>query len=298
MRSGGREVEVRRAVKKVRDAVAPRVRAMLGRESRPAPPADVPAAEAAPEVDHSADQWFWDHYEWAVGEVVSFLAEDGIDLAGREVADVGCGDGIIDLGLVARAAPGRLVGFDVNPVREDLLVERAAAAGVADAVPRSLEFTVCDAAKLPAPDDSFDAVVTWSAFEHIGDPGVVLSEIRRILRPDGVMFLQLWPFYDSQHGAHLDEWYPEGFVQFQKDPDAIALEVLEMAENKDWASYKLGEFRTLNQLTVDGLGRALVDAGFRVTKLQLMSERVRLPPEVDGMDLSRLGVSGVMLLAR
>ncbi len=29
-----------------------------------------------------------------------------------------------------------------------------------------------------------------------------------------------------------------------------------------------------------------------------MSERVRLPPEVAGMDLSRIGVSGIMLLAR
>ena len=246
----------------------------------------------------AADQWFWDHYDWAVGELVAFLADDGYDLTGCDVADVGCGDGIIDLGLAHRVQPRRLVGFDVNPVREDLLLERAAAARVGEELPPSLEFTVCDAEKIPAPDDAFDAVVTWSAFEHIDDPRVVLGEIRRVLRPDGVLFLQLWPFYDSQHGAHLEEWFPDGFVQFQKDPDTIEREILDRAENQDWARYKLGEFRTLNRVTLDGLGRALADAGFRVSKLQLISQLTRIPPGIDGLELSRLGVSGVMLLAR
>ncbi len=176
-------------------------------------------------VDRS-DQWFWDHYEWAPLQVLAFLREDGLDLTAQEVADVGCGDGIIDLGLVQHAAPRRLVGFDVNPVRDDLLLARAVAAGVAETLPSALEFAISDTTKLPAPDDSFDVVVTWSAFEHIDDAATVLAEIRRVLRPDGVFFLQLWPFYDSQHGAHLDEWYPDGFVQFQHDADVIEADVL------------------------------------------------------------------------
>jgi len=253
--------------------------------------------EAATAVDHTADQWFWDHYEWAASEVVAFLAEDGLTMADRDVADVGCGDGITDLGLAQRAQPRRLVGFDVNPVREDLLLARATAAGVADVLPPALEFAECSTEALPAPDDSFDVVVSWSAFEHIDDPVTVLREIRRILRPHGVLFLQVWPFYHSQHGAHLDEWYPTGFVQFQKSSEAISAEVLEMAENKDWARYKLGEFEKLNRVTVDDLGRALREAGLSVAKLQLMHERVHLPPEVADIDLSKLGISGIMLLA-
>ncbi len=280
---------IRRLAGKVRRRL---LRALGGEPA--VPPAPLPAA--AP--DRSADQWFWDHYEWAPIEVLGFLREDGLDVTDREVADVGCGDGIIDLGLVHHGLPRRLVGFDVNPVREDLLLERAVAAGVAQTLPTALEFAVSDTAKLPAPDDSFDTVVTWSAFEHIDDPAVVLGEIRRVLRPDGVLFLQLWPFYHSQHGAHLDEWYPEGFVQFQRDPDAIEADVLQRAEDEGWAKYKLGEYRTLNELTVDELGHAVEAAGFRITKLQLISERVRLPPEVSGMDLSRVGISGIMLLAR
>ena len=273
-----------------------RVKSAVGKVRHALLPAAA-APQSAPPVDRGADQWFWDHYDWAVGELIGFLAEDGCDLSGCDVADVGCGDGIIDLGLVHRGQPRRLVGFDVNPVREDLLLERAAAARVAEELPPSLEFTVCEAEKLPAADDAFDAVVTWSAFEHIDDPSVVLAEIRRVLRPDGVLFLQLWPFYGSQHGAHLEDWFPDGFVQYQKDADAIERDVLDRAENHDWAQYKLREFRALNRLTIDQLGQALVDAEFRVSKLQLMTERVWLPPEVNGLDLSRLGISGVMLLA-
>jgi SAM-dependent methyltransferase len=286
------EEQIRNLADKVRRGVRRGFRTLSGEHSPP------PSEPAVPPVDRSADQWFWDHYEWAALELLAFLAEDGLGIEWLEVADVGCGDGIIDLGLTRHGRPGRLVGFDVNPVREDLLLERARAAAVADVLPPTLEFTVCDCDKLPAADDTFDVVVTWSAFEHIDDPASVLSEIRRVLRPDGVLFLQLWPFYDSQHGSHLGEWYPEGFVQFQQDADAIEADVLARAEDDGWARYMLDEYRTLNEITIDELGRAVTDAGFRITKLQLLAERVHLPPEVHGFDLSKVGISGVMLLAR
>jgi hypothetical protein len=39
----------------------------------------------------------------------------------------------------------------------------------------------------------------------------VLDEVRRILRPDGHFFLQLWPFYHSAKGSHLWQWFDEDF---------------------------------------------------------------------------------------
>jgi methylase of polypeptide subunit release factors len=44
------------------------------------------------------------------------------------VADVGCGDGILLLGVERRLAPARLVGFDVNPVDVAHLAQDATAA--------------------------------------------------------------------------------------------------------------------------------------------------------------------------
>ena len=252
-------------------------------------------------VDRSADQWFWDHYEWAADRGAGVpRARTVSTLADREVADVGCGDGIIDLGLVHHGQPRRLVGFDVNPVREDLLARaRGRGAGGRRAADRAR-------VRGQRHHEAAGARRQLRRRRHAGrrsSTSTILRpcsrEIRRVLRPDGALFLQLWPFYHSQHGAHLDEWYPEGFVQFQTRRRRRSKPTSsQRADDEGWARYKLGEYRTLNELTVDDLGHAVEAAGFRITKLQLISERVPLPPEVGGMDLSRLGISGIMLLAR
>ena len=114
-----------------------------------------------------------------------------------------------------------------------------------------------------------------------------------------MLFLQLWPFYHSQHGAHLDEWYPEGFVQFQRDADAIEADVLARADDEGWARYKLGEYRTLNELTVDDLGHAA--GSCRLPDHQAATDqRARPAPSRGGVGWTsrRLGISGIMLLAR
>ena len=230
--------------------------------------------------------------------MLGFLREDGLDVAGLEVADVGCGDGIIDLGLVHHGKPDDLSASTSIPyVKTSCSSARSrrrsptrcrSRSSSRSATPRSCRRpTTASTSSSPGRRSSTSTI-----------PRPCSREIRRVLRPDGALFLQLWPFYHSQHGAHLDEWYPEGFVQFQRDADAIEADVLARADDEGWARYKLGEYRTLNELTVDDLGHAVEAAGFRITKLQLISERVPLPPEVRGMDLSRLGISGIMLLAR
>lgn len=48
---------------------------------------------------------------------------------------------------------------------------------------------VGDAHRLPFADGGFDLVVAMNAFEHYRDPPVAACEIRRILRPGGLVFL-------------------------------------------------------------------------------------------------------------
>ena len=242
--------------------------------------------------------WFWDHYEYAAKEVVAWLDAGGVPLAGREVADIGCGDGIIDLGVVHRGGPARLVGFDVNPVDTGHLLRRAREEGVADELPPSLEFRVSDARAIPAEDAAFDVVITWSAFEHVAEPVSVLREARRILRPDGVLFLQLWPFYYSERGSHLWDWFPDGFHHLTQHEDEIREGMGVASPDADGhAQYMFREFRHLNRITVDELQRALLAAGLSVRKFELMTGSVHVPDELARYPLSQLGISGVMLLA-
>jgi SAM-dependent methyltransferase len=58
-----------------------------------------------------------------------------------------------------------------------------------------------DAAKMAFPDESFDAVISRAVFEHLSDPAAVASEIRRVLKPGGAVFVNLH-LYTSDSGCH------------------------------------------------------------------------------------------------
>lgn len=243
------------------------------------------------------EQWWFDaHHQDAPGRIVRFLADDGLSLAGKRVADVGCGDGLVDVGLMQLARPASLVGFDIVPTNVELLLERTRRRGVADALPEGLEFRRSEPAAIPAPDGAFDIVITWSAFEHVSDPVAVLQEMRRVLDDAGQLFLQLWPFYHSERGSHLWEWCPEPFHHLV-EPAAEIERRVRAAGRSDHAEMMLREFATLNRFTLDDIGAALLDAGFAVRKLDVQTGVVRPPAGALAHPLSALAISGVQLLA-
>ncbi|WP_158678616.1 class I SAM-dependent methyltransferase [Streptomyces sulphureus] len=106
------------------------------------------------------------------------------DLTGRSVLDLGCGVGRILTWLAPRAS--EVVGVDVAPGM--VARARARVAGF-----RHVELRVGDMAAVPAPDGHFDQVVCLGVFEHV--PAAhrrrALEEIRRVLRPEGELLLEL-----------------------------------------------------------------------------------------------------------
>src|SRR5439155_11774981 len=107
------------------------------------------------------------------------------------------GDGIIDLGILHKARPRRLVGFDLNLTDAEQLARRAQEQGVTDPDWDGLSFERSEVTRLPAGDGAVDFVFSWSAFVQISRPRYVLCEIRRILAPGGACLLQLWPCHLS-----------------------------------------------------------------------------------------------------
>lgn len=58
------------------------------------------------------------------------------------------------------------------------------------------------------PDGSFDVVTMWHVLEHFHDPIAILTEVQRILKPGGMLMLEL-PNYASPLAALLGEfWFP------------------------------------------------------------------------------------------
>ncbi len=97
--------------------------------------------------------------------------------AGRDVLDAGCGVGWGTV-VLASAGASRAVGVDID--REAIENARARAGEKA-------EFVQGDLSALPFENDTFDLVVSFEAIEHVGDPERAFDEMRRVLKPDGIL---------------------------------------------------------------------------------------------------------------
>jgi SAM-dependent methyltransferase len=101
--------------------------------------------------------------------------------AGLDLLDVGCGPGTITVDLARLVAPGRVTGLDRAP---DVLAQARAHAserGIA------VDFRAGDLYELPFPDSSFDVVHAHQVLQHLAEPVRALAEMRRVLRPGGVL---------------------------------------------------------------------------------------------------------------
>src|SRR6185436_10216272 len=110
---------------------------------------ELAALPGTPPVDglswrKGAGDWFHKHFDHAARTVMSYMLGDSPLLDGR-VLDVGCGDGITDLGMVLRRRPERLVGIDPFRGYERLLEIARANQLPLERLPDGLEFQPADA---------------------------------------------------------------------------------------------------------------------------------------------------------
>ena len=114
------------------------------------------------------------------GQVAAFLAPHL--RAGMRLLDCGCGPGSITVDLAQAVAPGETVGIDL---REDALAQGRALAHERRIA--NVTFQTASVYQLPFPDGSFDAAFACAVLQHLGEPLVALKEMRRVLKPGGVV---------------------------------------------------------------------------------------------------------------
>lgn len=70
---------------------------------------------------------------------------------------------------------------------------------------KNSEFVKVEDETLPFPDESFDIVTLFDVIEHVENPKKMLSEVLRVLKPKGILYVEFTPFY-SVTGHHLYDY--------------------------------------------------------------------------------------------
>jgi 2-polyprenyl-3-methyl-5-hydroxy-6-metoxy-1,4-benzoquinol methylase len=120
---------------------------------------------------------------------------------GKRVLDAGCGLGY-GSHMLRRAGAAEVVGVDLA----ESVVE--AAGGIEEP---GLRFEVGDVGDLDHRDGAFDLVVCLEVIEHVHDQRRVMSELVRVLAPDGVLVMSSpnRAAYVPGNPHHVHEYLPE-----------------------------------------------------------------------------------------
>ena len=121
--------------------------------------------------DAKGEMWYehWHRYHYVLPLV-----------KGKQVLDVACGEGY-GSALMSRHAA------QVNGV--DISAEAIAHGRNTYAENTGLAFTQASCTRMPFAAASFDRVVSFETVEHIDEQALFLDEIKRVLKPDGVLIL-------------------------------------------------------------------------------------------------------------
>lgn len=112
---------------------------------------------------------------------------------GMRVLEIGCGSGAYTL-EIARAvgAAGKVVALDIQPGMLEQLKNKLARSENTDI--RNIEPLLASAYQLLFQDGSFDATFMITVLQEIPDKGRALAEVRRTLRPGGIVAVTEWLF--------------------------------------------------------------------------------------------------------
>jgi len=223
------------------------------------------------------------------------------DLSNLKILDLGCGDMLADVGLLGRA-PKQITGLDVAFHEWDV-VERAVRV-VSEAgfpVPQDyasrMSYVPYNGTKFPFADNQFDLIISWSAFEHIPQVREVLDEMRRVVKPQGRAFVQVYPWFHCYWGSHLSDYIDEAYFHLRRPAEWVLAQLQNyVAAHPEQGDFILGhmwsEYRKLNRYSAQLFLRDAMDAGFSIERLESITRDVHTeeaPPEVPLADVKVCG---------
>lgn len=107
--------------------------------------------------------------------------------------DIGCGAGLL-IGLAQQAGYGG-EGLELNAARRTVAIKQTGVTVHGEPVEL-----------LNLPDNSYDVISLINVFSHLTSPTATLTEIKRILKPTGVLIMATGEMTDGVQKSHVFNW--------------------------------------------------------------------------------------------
>jgi len=127
---------------------------------------------------------------------------NGLDIFGKRVLDIGCGQGMPAC-ILADKYGAYVVGTDLENHLVEISKRRAQKMGVSDRT----EFQQVKPGPMNFKDDSFDFIISSGAFTQIKDKLSMYKECLRILKPGGVLSCYDWMKSPGDYSPDMLYWF-------------------------------------------------------------------------------------------
>jgi len=121
--------------------------------------------------------------------LIRFLSDLDIQFSGKDLLDLGCGFGGYSKAFLDAGA--KVIGTDLSPSNNQYDIPMVSG----------------DALNLPYKHNSFDIVICASLIEHVPQPVLLLTEINRVLKSGGLLYLSFPPFYSPVGGHQFSPYH-------------------------------------------------------------------------------------------
>lgn len=157
--------------------------------------------------------WQEKHQEANLKDVAYALGEDlGVDFADKKILDLGAGMGGLSVALLVTYGDRgvSLQAMDYNPAYCRIASLRAQRYGL------TLPIAIAAGENLPYPGSYFDVVTCLDVLEHVQSTEQVLREIKRVLKPGGVLLTSVpnrRAFRDPHYHLPFINWMPQSLAE-------------------------------------------------------------------------------------